>query len=42
MPEATVQTQIDEINRKLDFIVGELAHQKRHRLEPAAIDLPSG
>ena len=28
-----VQAQIDAVNRKLDFIVEELAHQKRHRLE---------
>jgi uncharacterized protein YjgD (DUF1641 family) len=28
-----LQAQIDALNRKLDFIVDELAHQKRHRLE---------
>ncbi len=33
MPSTDVQAQIDAINRKLDFIVEELAHQKRHRLE---------
>jgi len=33
MPTTDVQAQIDAINRKLDFIVEELAHQKRHRLE---------
>ena len=30
---ASTQEQIDAVNRKLDFIVEELAHQKRHRLE---------
>ncbi len=33
MAATEVQTQIEELNRKLDFIVEELAHQKRHRLE---------
>jgi len=33
MPPTDVQEQIDSINRKLDFIIEELAHQKRHRLE---------
>jgi uncharacterized protein YjgD (DUF1641 family) len=33
MPPTDVQEQIDAINRKLDFIIEELAHQKRHRLE---------
>jgi len=28
-----LQGQIDSLNRKLDFIVEELVHQKRHRLE---------
>jgi len=28
-----LQSQIDSLNRKLDFIVEELGHQKRHRLE---------
>jgi len=33
MQATDVQEQIDELNRKLDFIVEELEHQKRHRLE---------
>jgi uncharacterized protein YjgD (DUF1641 family) len=33
MHATDVQDQIDELNHKLDFIVEELAHQKRHRLE---------
>lgn len=33
MPTTDVQDQIDAINRKLDFIVEELEHQKRRRLE---------
>lgn len=33
MQATDVQSQIDDINRKLDFIVEELAHQKQHRLE---------
>jgi len=33
MPATDLQDQIDAINRKLDFIADELAHQKRHRLE---------
>jgi len=28
-----LQAQIDELNCKLDFIIEELGHQKRHRLE---------
>jgi uncharacterized protein YjgD (DUF1641 family) len=33
MAPTDVQAQIDAINRKLDFIVEELEHQKRHRME---------
>jgi uncharacterized protein YjgD (DUF1641 family) len=33
MQTTEVQEQIDELNGKLDFIVEELEHQKRHRLE---------
>ena len=33
MQTTDVQEQIDELNGKLDFIVEELEHQKRHRLE---------
>ncbi len=33
MQTIDVQEQIDELNRKVDFIVEELEHQKRHRLE---------
>jgi uncharacterized protein YjgD (DUF1641 family) len=33
MASPDTQSQIDAINRKLDFIVEELEHQKRHRLE---------
>jgi len=33
MPATDVQGQIDQLNGKLDLILDELAHQKRHRLE---------
>lgn len=33
MVEADIQEQIDEINRKLDVIIGEIEHQRRHRME---------
>lgn len=33
MDTTDIQEQIDALNQKLDFIVEELAHQKRHRLE---------
>ena len=33
MASPDTQSQIDAINRKLDFIVEELEHQKRQRLE---------
>ena len=33
MQATDVQTQIDELNTKLDLVLDELAHQKRQRLE---------
>jgi len=33
METTQVRDQIEELNRKLDLVIEELAHQKRHRLE---------
>jgi len=33
MQTTDLQTQIDDLNRKLDFVVEELAHQRRRRME---------
>ncbi len=33
MEDKIMQTQIDEINRKLDLVLDEIEHQKKHRRE---------